>query len=148
MVVGPASGYPARADLPAAVGATERVRLGLLGAADDRAAYRRVLAAADTTIAIRAGRACSWRRQRRAGRSAAFCGNNARPVECRLPEPGPGPARRRRPIRAPASRDQVADGRVPALRRLDHRPAGTRWLLGRYPAAMGLFAHRAAPARL
>ena len=70
--------------------------------------------------------------------------------------PGRGPQRSlgprlRRPGQgaAPLPPRQVgAAGRAAALRRVDHRPAGAGRLLGRHPAALGVLADGAEPARL
>ena len=53
VVLGRPAGDAAGADLPARLGAVQRIRLGLLGPADDRAADRRRVAAAVPAAAVR-----------------------------------------------------------------------------------------------
>ncbi len=82
-----------------------------------------------------------------------------RPASRLRPRTGPAGTRRSaawtgcctwlRAARARAAAGAGGAPRGPApLRRLDHRPAGAGRLLGRHPAALGLLADRAAPARL
>ena len=58
----------------------------------------------------------------------------------------------KRPAHLTTARPQLggvgAAGRAAALRRVDHRPAGAGRLLGRHPAALGVLADGAEPARL
>ena len=66
---------------------------------------------------------------------------SAGPLVLRLHRPGPGPA--------PLPAGEVgAAGRAAPLRGVDHRPPGARRLLGRHPAAVGVLADGAEPARL
>ena len=65
-----------------------------------------------------------------------------------VPRPGPGAAPLRAACRSPRPGDGGPDRGLPAVRRVDHRPARARRLLGRYPAALGLLAHGAAFAGL
>ena len=136
VVVGRAAGPAAGGDAAAAVVPAEHLRLRLLGPPDDRAADDR---------------------RPPTGR--------CRPLPFTLDElrtGGARPPRRRRGRRAGASSCSTACctatsaahcGRLRAAgdapgRRVDPRPPGGRRLVGRHPAAVGLLAARAAPARL
>ena len=66
----------------------------------------------------------------------------------RVRRPGPGAARVRSGTAAGPAGPGGAPGRAAPLRGVDHRAAGEGRLLGRHPAAVGLLADRAAPARL
>ena len=134
----------ARADLPARVVPAQRLRLGLLGPADHRAADHR---------RRRCGRSARCRsaldelHDRRAGQPAkagAGAAGRLGRVFQRLDRALHGYERHGR---GPAGCAR-SGRRDPALRRVDHRPAGGRRLLGRHPAAVGVLADRAAPARL
>ena len=159
VVLGRPAGHPARADLPAGLVPAQHLRLGLLGPADHRGRW---------PWSSRSARPAHWRSSidelRPAARTAAP------PARAAPPTPAPSPARppRRRttsPARhlcrswatsstpstgpAPLPTGQVgkAGGAAP-LRGVDHRPAGAGRLLGRHPAALGVLADGAEPARL
>ncbi len=134
VVVGRAAEPAAGDHLPAAVVSAQRLRLGVLGSADDRPAHHRhhLAAAADAPGG-----------HRRAAHRRAHSAVAAGPVLGRLlPAARPGAARLREAAGAPAS----PGGDAPR-RRLDRRPAGGRRRLGRHPAAVGLLAARAAAER-
>ena len=72
VVLGRPAGHAARADLPAGLVPAERLRLGLLGPADDRPADRRRLAPPGPVAAVRPRRAA--RRRRPTGRPESRAG--------------------------------------------------------------------------
>src|SRR5581483_6215029 len=121
------------AHLPAAVVPAEHLRLRLLGAPDDRRPYDRPRGAPRPAAAVRPRRAPD----RAGGPAAAAHLPRARPAVA-----GQG----RSPVRAQAASPASAP-RDEAGRALGARPAGGRRLLGRDPAALGLLAHGAVPAR-
>ena len=117
VVVGRPARHAARADVPAEPGPAERVRLGVLGAADDRPADDPRLAASRPAPAVRPGRAAR-RRAPRAGPPRAGAGCSTRstaPCTCtrsgpcgrcgapRCAAPPSGSSRGRRPTAAGAA---------------------------------------------
>ena len=130
VVLGRPAGDAAGDDLPAEVVPAQRLRLGLLGPADRGAADRR-RGAAPGAAAGRGARRAAHRRDRAAA--------------------APGFVHRR--WTAPCTSTRSArcppcGGRAAPLRGVDHRAPGARRLLGRDPAAVGVLADRAQPARL
>ena len=94
VVVGRPAGNAAGADLPAAVGPAQHLRLGLLGAADGRAADRRVGATGRSARCRSASTSCATASSARAALPAAAV------VAGRVPAPRPAAARyERRPSR-------------------------------------------------
>ncbi len=91
-------------------------------------------------------------RQRRRRRGPPGAGTRPKaarwPGPRRVRRPGPGAARLRAACAPRRAGARGAPRRDPPLRRVDHRQAGGRRLLGRHPAAVGVLADRPAAARL
>src|SRR6185437_11481752 len=122
-------------DLPTPVVPAQRVRLGVLGAADRGTADRRGQPAPVPAAAVRRGRA--------AYRGAAGPARSTVDMGRRVPAAGPGAAL----LRAAPGTGAAPAGPAPG-RRMDPRAPGGRRFLGRHPAAVGLLAARPAPARV
>ena len=136
VVLGRPARDAARADPAAEVVPAQRLRLGLLGPPDRRADHGRRDPAPGPSAAVHADRAAHGRRRRRRARAIGSArAFNA--LDTRAQGLPPGAAAH------PGRRGGDARGR-----RVDHRPAGGRRLLGRHPAALGVLDPRAAPARL
>lgn len=137
--VGRPARTPAGTHLLPEVDAAQHLRLRLLGAADDRAAHRRLREAPGAARAVPARRAAHRRRQPQPGQTPRSRGELGRGL----------PASRQGPASVPQGRPaQAAPGRDEHGGALDHRTAGERRLLGWHPATRGVLGHRAAPARL
>ena len=132
LVVGRAAGPPARADLLPDLVPVQCVRLGLLGAADHRPPHDRGI--------VPAGAAARRLARRDQERSPQATATSALVVE--------GPVRTDRRtaarIRTP-SPPAAAPGGAPARNRMDHPPTGSRRVVGRHPAAVGLLDDRPEP---
>src|SRR4051794_30840406 len=110
----------------------QRLRLGLLGPANHRAADRGRLTTSSATGAIRRGRAAYWR--------------SAQPARTAVDRQWPVSTVRSGAARVFAATNQgVASTRPAPSRRMDTRSTGGGRLLGRYPAAVGVFPAGAAP---
>ncbi len=133
-----AAGAAARAHLLAAVGPAQHLRLRLLGAADDRAA---------DVVSARCGRSA------RCPSASTSCATGAAPAAApRVRDRGRDCFQRARPgaarLRAGTRSGRCGARAMRRAARVDRRAAGGGRLLGRHPAAVGLLACRAAPARL
>ncbi|TMK87336.1 MAG: hypothetical protein E6G44_00340 [Actinobacteria bacterium] len=131
VVVGPGAGPAARGDLPSPVVPAEHLRLRLLGPPDARGAHRRRGASSGPADRVRHRRA-----PHRPGSGAG-----ARPsvhVAREVPAAGPGPPR----LRASPIQESATRGPGPG-RGVDPAATGSRRLLGRDSAAVGVLADRA-----
>ena len=135
VVVGSGAGAAAGDRAAALVGGAEHLRLRLLGAPDDRGAVARDGTSSAARAAVRAGGAARPR--------AVASGRADQRARSLADAPGSRAARLRA---SPAA--AVAPDRDGARGALDRAPPGGRRLLGRHPAAVGVFADGAAPERL
>ena len=134
--LGPGAGAAAGDDPAAAVVPAQRLRLRLLGAADGRRAVGRARVAPGPASCRSRSTSCTAPSRGQPPKARTLIAHAVRRARSRaagLPAP---PDRAAAPVRA-------AQGRA-----LDRRPPGGRRRLGRDPAALGLLADRAAPARL
>src|SRR5262249_21218308 len=144
VVLGRPAGHVAGADLLPRLVPAQRLRLGVLGPADDRAADRRRRSAPGPAASVRTRRA-GLGRPGSPGPAAGPAGpGNQRRLGGGVRPAGPGTARLRAPRPPGAAGAGGAPRRPAAVRGVDHHAAGEGRLLGRDPAALGLLTDRAA----